>query len=1101
MARVERVRTVKSSRCGLRHLASVAPLAIASVALSACSSRGDRAVGAPEPSAALERDAGGGFAESAGAAERIAELRARFAIGAGVATAFEPANAHVRAVFPRGAKRAVLRSATALLPARANGPIELEDDSTHVAVKVSLRGASDAPVQIAHGFALYRGALRGSDVVHRVHAEGTEDYVVFERRPANEEIAYDVDVSRVAGLRLVSNVLELLDEAGAPRLRVAPPWVMDASGTLHEAKIAVDGCAYDRDPSGPWGRPVTRAGAERCGVRVTWEPVAYPAIVDPSWVATGSMATPRKSHTATLLGSGKVLVAGGQNLATVLSSAELFDGTSFAATGSMTSPRQSHTATLLASGKVLVAGGSNGGGLSTAELFDGTSTFAATGSLHATRENHTATLLGSGKVLIAGGDTGSGGMIPLSSAELFDGTSSFAVTGSMTTTRLRHTATLLASGKVLIAGGGGLDAGTPTTAELFDGTSAFAATGSMTRGRIGHSATRLGSGAVLVAGGYDQGVETSTAELFDGTSSFAATGSMSAARYFHTATLLVSGSVLVAGGEAGTTSLSTAEIFDGTSLFSAAPSMNAARAWHTATLLPSGGVLIAGGSASYSGAASATAEVYTLVAPGGACATSQECASGICVDGVCCTDECTGLCRRCAVGTGTCSPVTSADDPDTCTGSKTCDASGACKRKDAQACSSDGDCASGHCADGVCCDTPCSGTCRACTAAKKGSGSDGTCGDVAAETDPDDECPEALPSQCAPGGVCNGGGACKPYVPQGTACGLTACVGGVQTGPSCDGVGHCGSNAVTCAPYACGVTACNTSCTTSADCASTAYCDPSGHCTTLKTKGDPCSTEAECSTTFCVDGICCENGCTGQCAACDVAGSVGTCSPVTGTPHGTRAPCTGAGEECGGTCDGANQGTCQYPAASTACGTPSCANGSESASRCDGQGACAAPVETLCAPYTCGAKACETSCASDADCSGGNECKPDHTCAPRPGASCKDDHTVVDGSGTATPCDPYTCIGGACKQACSSVDDCVSGYVCDATKTCTSAAAAAGASDSGGCGCRAPGRGAASDGVGWGLLLAALVGSAARSRRRRACRSRRRIRGTSRAPR
>ncbi len=73
-------------------------------------------------------------------------------------------------------------------------------------------------------------ALDGSDIVHRVHAEGTEDYVVFDSRPAHEEIAYDVDVSRVAGLRLVSNVLEFLDEGGAPRLRVAPPYVVDGAG-------------------------------------------------------------------------------------------------------------------------------------------------------------------------------------------------------------------------------------------------------------------------------------------------------------------------------------------------------------------------------------------------------------------------------------------------------------------------------------------------------------------------------------------------------------------------------------------------------------------------------------------------------------------------------------------------------------------------------------------------------------------------------------------------------------------------------------------------------------------------------------------------------
>src|SRR5262245_26435460 len=46
-----------------------------------------------------------------------------------------------------------------------------------------------------------------------------------------------------------------------------------------------------------------------------------------SFVATGSMNTPRYGHTATLLSNGRVLVAGGQNEhdRNVLSSAELYD--------------------------------------------------------------------------------------------------------------------------------------------------------------------------------------------------------------------------------------------------------------------------------------------------------------------------------------------------------------------------------------------------------------------------------------------------------------------------------------------------------------------------------------------------------------------------------------------------------------------------------------------------------------------------------------------------------------------------------------------------------------------------------------------------------
>ena len=79
-----------------------------------------------------------------------------------------------------------------------------------------------------------------------------------------------------------------------------------------------------------------------------------------SWSSTGSLGTARANHTATLLPSGKVLVAGGENLSD-LSSAELYDPVagSWSSTGSLGTARDSHTATLLPSGKVLVAGGEN----------------------------------------------------------------------------------------------------------------------------------------------------------------------------------------------------------------------------------------------------------------------------------------------------------------------------------------------------------------------------------------------------------------------------------------------------------------------------------------------------------------------------------------------------------------------------------------------------------------------------------------------------------------------------------------------------------------------------------------------------------------------
>jgi hypothetical protein len=87
-------------------------------------------------------------------------------------------------------------------------------------------------------------------------------------------------------------------------------------------------------------------------------------------MATGSLATARELHTATLLPNGKVLVAGGL----YVSSAELYDPASgtWTATGGFAAQTVFHSATLLPSGKVLVAGGTDGGYLAfkTAELYE-----------------------------------------------------------------------------------------------------------------------------------------------------------------------------------------------------------------------------------------------------------------------------------------------------------------------------------------------------------------------------------------------------------------------------------------------------------------------------------------------------------------------------------------------------------------------------------------------------------------------------------------------------------------------------------------------------------------------------------------------------------
>src|SRR4030095_1060988 len=100
-----------------------------------------------------------------------------------------------------------------------------------------------------------------------------------------------------------------------------------------------------------------------------------------TWRETGSLNTERGCHRSTLLPSGEVLVAGGDNGGLyALASAELYDPAieTWTATGSLVAGRGGHTATLLPNGKVLAAGGfhQNGFGpdfydyLASAELYD-----------------------------------------------------------------------------------------------------------------------------------------------------------------------------------------------------------------------------------------------------------------------------------------------------------------------------------------------------------------------------------------------------------------------------------------------------------------------------------------------------------------------------------------------------------------------------------------------------------------------------------------------------------------------------------------------------------------------------------------------------------
>ncbi|HKD68085.1 MAG TPA: kelch repeat-containing protein [Candidatus Binataceae bacterium] len=354
---------------------------------------------------------------------------------------------------------------------------------------------------------------------------------------------------------------------------------------------------------------------------------------------TGNLAVARMNHSATLLPSGLVLIAGGftggHNSCAALASAELFDPASSSfnrLARAMTTPRRDQAAVFLdpalvsgpRAGQVLIVGGLDGAKpLQSAERYEPSSmTFKATANRMTTpRDFPVATLLNNGKVLITGGFNNFVGTI--SSAELYDpATDTFSITGAMHDDRDAHTATRLASGEVLVAGGTSVGSGNLAAAEIYDpATGTFTCVGgvdpstgrckrAMTdeRGDAGATLFSAGplAGLVLLTGGSDGSIPVDFAELYNPLSAnaFAPTGKMSDARVSHTQTLLADGQVLVAGG-LSSGPLASAEIYDpGAGLFICVggstsgqcnPSMTAARTNHSATLLTDGDVLIAGG--------------------------------------------------------------------------------------------------------------------------------------------------------------------------------------------------------------------------------------------------------------------------------------------------------------------------------------------------------------------------------------------------------------------------------------------------------------------------------------------------------------------------
>jgi Kelch motif len=302
-------------------------------------------------------------------------LGGAFTAGAGCVTAEEPeATAALRQRFPDQAARVLEGSEAFVVRERGFATEEKGDIEAALlrrsGLSIALPASADGEVRfhLAGGFevrvrelgATGQGVLAERAVAYAREGgtsfwaatpEGYEEWLLLDA-PSTKSGA-PVAAWEVAGavLRQEGEAVAVADEAGVTRLKVTAPAAYTAGGEPVAARLTVRGARIE------------------LSVDVEGEAV----LIDPLWAPAGSMSTGRFGHTATLLGNGKVLVAGGYPGAK--SSAELYDPATntWTLTGSMNTPRYKHTATLLDNGTVLVTGGYSGSAyLSSAELYDPT---------------------------------------------------------------------------------------------------------------------------------------------------------------------------------------------------------------------------------------------------------------------------------------------------------------------------------------------------------------------------------------------------------------------------------------------------------------------------------------------------------------------------------------------------------------------------------------------------------------------------------------------------------------------------------------------------------------------------------------------------------
>ncbi len=865
------------------------------------------------------------------------------------------------------------------LPTDASGPVHLGiSGRPQVFVELTPLETTHVVAEPYEGALVFGEAATDTDVVHIVEKTRMEEIHVLRSRSAPTVLRSTLTTgAEVREVRVRGGVIEVVDITGNVVLTSAPLFAVDAKGVRREvvARLETSG----------------EARVLVCELDTTG--LEFPIAVDPVWTAATPMPTARSHATSIPLPTGPILVAGGLlGDGTTTGNTELWDpGTGVWVTkGSMVKKRHSFGAVNIAGGRVFAAGGYDSGGVpvNAYEVYDSGTWTQNSGFPHA---DGFVVKLASGRVLVGAGYTSA--TASTNGVHLWDPGSGWVTPdpSGMTTSRVAPSATLLPSGKLFVAGGLSLSGSAFNTTEVFDPpANSFSGGPTMSTPRGRHFAVLLSSGKVLVGGGTGASGPLSSAELYDpGTNTWAGAASMSTPRVGAACVLLGNGKVLVAGGSPASGSLlDTAEVYDpSVNTWTNVGTMSAKRANIANMGAYIGGIsaLIPGGAISAGSPApvTASADIYNDgAANGAACLTNSACASGYCVDGVCCNTACGGQCEACnGTPSGTCKAVSGAPHGSRtpCVGSGVCQAQ--CDGTVTTACAAPPtattSCGTASCSGGIATSArSCDGT-GVCTSA-----SSTTCSPYLCQSAPGTGCKSSCTvaaTDCASGYNCIGG-ICKTGGGLGTACSVAS---------DC-GSGNCVDNV----------------CCSTASCSAPQKCNANGLGTCSKPLGAVCSVGGECGSTYCVDSVCCDKPCSGQCEACSV--TPGSCRPVVGATIGTRTACSGTGS-CQATCDGNDTTTCRsVPGSSTNCAAATCSSAIATTARyCDGAGSCASGTTLGCGAYVCGATTCLTSCTTDTQCSSGYFCS---------GGACtlKLTNGSVCTTGAGNQCQSGNCVDGAC---------------------------------------------------------------------------------------